>query len=89
MSGRLRDVNVCSDVVAVCLRVHVHVAPRGHAPLVDAVREVDQLAVVVLQAAGAEGLVHALTPQGHGEALLQSYHAQQDELWSQAPSIIN
>lgn len=63
-------------------RVALHIAPCSDTPLVDAVRQVDQLAVIVLQAAGAEGLIHALTPQGHGEALLQSQHAQHEELWT-------
>ena len=55
-----------------------HVAPGGDAPLVDAVGQVDELAVVVRQA--AEGLVHALTAQSLGYALVQLKHTQQKEL---------
>ncbi|TNN43189.1 hypothetical protein EYF80_046600 [Liparis tanakae] len=56
-----------------------HVGPGGDAALVDAAGQVDQLAVVVLQAVGAEGLVHALVSQWHGHAALHGQQAQHQQ----------
>lgn len=50
------------------LRLHSHVAPGGNAALIDAVGQVDQLAVV-LQAVFADGFVHTLAAQWHRQAL--------------------
>lgn len=57
-----------------------HVAPGGDAALVHVAGQVDQLSVDVLQAEGAEGLLHALGAQGRGGAALQGQQAQQQDL---------
>lgn len=56
-----------------------HVAPGCEAALIDVAGQVDQLAVVVLQAVSAEGLVHTLAAQGHGQTLVQGQQAQQED----------
>lgn len=59
--------------------VDSHVGPGGDAALVDAAGQVDQLAVIVLQTVRAEGLVHTLTAQRHGQALVQGQQDQQKD----------
>lgn len=59
--------------------VDLHVAPAGDAALVDVAGQLQQLLVVVLQAVGAEGLVHTGAAQGHGYTLVPGQHAQQQD----------
>ena len=61
------------------LRQHSHIAPGGNAALVDAAGQVDQLAVVVLQAVCTEGFVHTLAAQWQGQALVEGQQAQQKD----------
>lgn len=59
--------------------VHSQVAPGRNAALVDAAGQVDQLAVVVLQAVSAEGFVYTLAAQWQGHTLVKSQQAQQSD----------
>lgn len=59
--------------------MYSHIAPGCNAALVDVAGQVDQLAVVVLQAVCTEGLVHTLTAQWHGQTLLEGQQAQQKD----------
>lgn len=56
-----------------------HVAPGGYTALIDAVGQVDQLAVVVMEVAATEGLIHTLASQGHGQAVVQGQQTQEEE----------
>lgn len=61
-------------------RLDSHVGPGGNAALVDAVWQVDQLTVVVLEAVRTEGLVHTLTgAQWHGQTPVEGQQAQQKD----------
>lgn len=59
--------------------LYSHIAPGCDAALVDATGQVDQLAVVVLQAVGAEGFVDTLAAQRHGQTLVEGQEAQQND----------
>lgn len=56
-----------------------HVAPGCDAALVDVAGQVDQLAVVVVQAVWTEGFVHTLAAQWDGRTLVESQQAQQKD----------
>lgn len=62
-----------------CRFQHLHVAPGRNAALVDAGGQVDQLAVVVLQAVRAERFVHTLAAQWQGHALMKGQQTQQKD----------
>lgn len=56
-----------------------HVAPGGDTALIDLAGQVDDLAVVVMQAVCTEGLVHTLAAKWHGQAPVEGQQAQQKD----------
>lgn len=76
---RIKALSQLNEERYVACTAYLHVAPGCNAALVDAAGQVDQLAVVVLQAVCAEGFVHTLAPQWHGQALVEGQQAQQKD----------
>lgn len=53
------------------LYIHSHVTPGCDTTLIDAAGQVDQLAVVVLQAVVTEGFINTLAGHWHGQTLVE------------------